>query len=101
MLKRIGPFLLVPFLVSDWTDNQWQSLCLNENASVLSAKVEIYPLATQWRQQLLQKIQTPPLICHGLPAGASALSALAQLPSHAHQRSWPVPAADPLYELMS
>ena len=101
MLTRIGAFLLVPFLVSDWTDNQWAVLCLEQGSpQIVCAREQVLPLSTQWREQILRKIETPPTFSleakEGIALNTSPVSAF-QL----ELGVCPQTAVDPLYEFMS
>jgi hypothetical protein len=102
MLTKLGPFLLIPFLVSDWTDNQWVAFCVNDaSPTVLSGKDETYSLATtQWRHQLLGKIQPAPGPC--CLAQIEAISpALAPISFGDAGSARLFASANPLYQLMS
>jgi hypothetical protein len=102
MLTKLGPFLLIPFLVSDWTDNQWVALCVNDaSPTVLSGKDETYSLATtQWRHQLLAKIQPAPGPC--CVGEIEAISpALPCVPFRDAGSARLFASADSLYQLMS
>jgi hypothetical protein len=102
MLTKLGPFLLIPFLVSDWTDNQWVAFCVNDaSPTVLSGKDETYSLATtQWRHQLLGKIQTAPGPCC-LVQNEAISPALPSTPFREGGSARLFAFADPLYQLMS
>jgi hypothetical protein len=102
MLTKLGPFLLIPFLVSDWTDNQWVAFCVNDaSPTVLSCNDQNYSLATaQWRQQLLGKLQpvSGPCCFAGIEATFSALPSMPF--GDGWGRGFGAPA-DPLYHFMS
>jgi len=102
MLTKLGPFLLVPFLVSDWTDNQWPALCLREASSLTApAKDEAYsPAGAQARDQILKKIQAKPALCFLLPVETICCS-LAPVSIQDPDDSRFLIAADPLYQFMS
>jgi hypothetical protein len=102
MLTKLGPFLLIPFLVSDWTDNQWVAFCVNDaSPTVLSGKDETYSLATtQWRHQLLGKIQPAPGPCCFVQIDAISPALPLMLFREADSARL-FASADPLYQLMS
>jgi hypothetical protein len=103
MLTKLGPFLLIPFLVSDWTDNQWVAFCVNDaSPAVLSGNDQTYSLATaQWRQQLLGKIQpvAGPCCLVQIEATSSALLPSIQLGDAGGTTFFA--SVNPLYQVMS
>ncbi len=99
MLARIGPFLLVPFLVADWTDYQWPAAA-GDQAAEVAARPAALPIALKWRHQIQRQIEGP-LTMAAAPPGFTPTTH--ETWSESLSAATPTEPArpDPLYDLMS
>jgi hypothetical protein len=60
-LVRFGLCLLMPLLISGWTNpHVWAGLRLDASPATISHAKAVFPLALKWRRQVLQTITLPP-----------------------------------------
>jgi hypothetical protein len=99
MLKTLAPFLLIPFLVSDLTDNQWpHAVWPADPVTALLDHPTMLPIALKYRAAAEREIQTlPPAVPTDDRADAYPHPCSLFCPPQAAA----LPGGDTLYQFMS